>query len=57
MRIGLYGMPTAGKSYILGKLDFIEVVMGSKIFEILILSLISVMKWDERLLENNWLKR
>ena len=30
MRIGLYGMPTAGKSYILDKIDFIDVIMGSK---------------------------
>lgn len=30
MRIGLYGMPTAGKSYILDRLDFIDVVSGSK---------------------------
>ncbi|MCR4611710.1 MAG: HAD family hydrolase [Lachnospiraceae bacterium] len=30
MRIGLYGMPTAGKSYILDKIDFIKVVAGSK---------------------------
>jgi len=31
MRIGLYGMPTAGKSYILDRIDFIEVVKGSKL--------------------------
>ena len=31
MRIGLYGMPTAGKTYILDKLDFIEVIVGSKL--------------------------
>ena len=30
MRIGLYGMPTAGKSYILDKIDFIKVLAGSK---------------------------
>lgn len=30
MRIGFYGMPTAGKSYILERLDFIEVLSGSK---------------------------
>lgn len=30
MRIGLYGMPTAGKSYILDKVDFLDVVAGSK---------------------------
>ncbi len=30
MRIGLYGMPTAGKSFILNQLDFIEVVHGSR---------------------------
>ena len=31
MRIGLYGMPTVGKSFILNRLDFIEVVMGSRL--------------------------
>ena len=31
MRIGLYGMPTAGKSYILERIDFMEVVLGSKL--------------------------
>jgi hypothetical protein len=31
MRIGLYGMPTAGKTYILDKLDFIEVIVGSRL--------------------------
>lgn len=30
MRIGLYGMPTAGKSYILDKIDFIKVMAGSR---------------------------
>ena len=30
MRIGLYGMPTAGKSYILDRIDFIKVIAGSK---------------------------
>ena len=30
MRIGFYGMPTAGKSYILDRIDFMDVVMGSK---------------------------
>ena len=30
MRIGLYGMPTAGKSFILNQLDFIEVIHGSR---------------------------
>ena len=30
MRIGLYGMPTAGKSYILDRIDFIKVISGSK---------------------------
>ena len=29
MRIGLYGMPTAGKTHILNRLDFIEVMAGS----------------------------
>ena len=29
MRIGLYGMPTAGKTYILDKVDFLEVMSGS----------------------------
>lgn len=31
MRIGLYGMPTAGKTYIMDKLDFVDVLVGSKI--------------------------
>lgn len=31
MRIGLYGMPTAGKSYILGRVDFMEAISGSNI--------------------------
>ena len=31
MRIGLYGMPTAGKTYVLDKIDFIDVVVGSKL--------------------------
>ena len=31
MRIGLYGMPTAGKTYILDRIDFLEVVVGSKL--------------------------
>lgn len=31
MRIGLYGMPTAGKTYILDKIDFMEVIVGSKL--------------------------
>jgi len=31
MRIGLYGMPTAGKTYILDRLDFIEVIVGSRL--------------------------
>ena len=30
MRIGLYGMPTAGKSYILEKINFMEALEGSK---------------------------
>lgn len=29
MRIGLYGLPCAGKTYILNKLDFIKVIHGS----------------------------
>lgn len=29
MKIGFYGMPTAGKSYILERIDFIEVIAGS----------------------------
>jgi hypothetical protein len=29
MRIGLYGMPTAGKTYIMGKVDFLEVIGGT----------------------------
>ena len=31
MRIGLYGMPSAGKSYLLSQIDFIEVIAGSKL--------------------------
>lgn len=31
MKIGLYGMPTAGKTYILDQIDFIEVVAGSNL--------------------------
>ena len=31
MRIGLYGMPTAGKTYILDQIDFIEVIAGSQL--------------------------
>lgn len=31
MRIGLYGMPTAGKTYILDRVDFLEVVVGSRL--------------------------
>ncbi len=31
MRIGLYGMPTAGKTYILDQIDFIEVIVGSRL--------------------------
>ena len=31
MRIGLYGMPTAGKTYILDRIDFLEVVVGSRL--------------------------
>ena len=31
MRIGLYGMPAAGKTHILNRLDFIEVVAGSRL--------------------------
>ena len=31
MRIGLYGMPTAGKTHILDQLDFIEVAVGSRL--------------------------
>ena len=31
MRIGLYGMPTSGKTHILDRIDFIEVLVGSKL--------------------------
>ena len=31
MRIGLYGMPTSGKSYIMDRVDFMEVIVGSKL--------------------------
>lgn len=30
MKIGLYGLPTAGKTFILNRIDFLEVVSGSK---------------------------
>lgn len=33
MRIGLYGIPTAGKSFILEKIDFIEVKTGSRLLK------------------------
>ena len=31
MRIGLYGMPTAGKSYIMERIDFMPSFNGSKL--------------------------
>lgn len=31
MRIGLYGMPTSGKTHILDRIDFLEVIVGSKL--------------------------
>lgn len=31
MRIGLYGLPTAGKTYILDKINFLDVVSGSRL--------------------------
>ena len=31
MRIGLYGMPTSGKTHILDRIDFIEVFVGSNL--------------------------
>ena len=31
MRIGLYGLPTAGKTFIMDKIDFMEVIIGSKL--------------------------
>lgn len=31
MRIGLYGMPTAGKTHILDMIDFIDVIVGSRL--------------------------
>ncbi len=31
MRIGLYGMPTSGKTFILDQIDFIEVLVGSRL--------------------------
>lgn len=31
MRIGLYGMPTAGKTHILDQIDFMEVALGSRL--------------------------
>ncbi len=30
MRIGLYGMPTSGKTFILDQVDFIKVMQGSR---------------------------
>ena len=30
MKIGLYGLPTSGKTYILEKIDFIKVIQGSR---------------------------
>lgn len=31
MRIGLYGMPTSGKTFVLDQIDFIEVIVGSRL--------------------------
>ena len=31
MRIGLYGMPTAGKTYIMDRIDFMDVFVGSRL--------------------------
>ena len=31
MRIGLYGMPTSGKTHVLDQIDFMEVVVGSRL--------------------------
>jgi hypothetical protein len=31
MRIGLYGMPTAGKTYIMDRVNFLDVLVGSKL--------------------------
>ena len=31
MRIGLYGMPTSGKTHILDRIDFMEILVGSKL--------------------------
>ena len=31
MRIGFYGMPTSGKTYLLNQIDFMEVIVGSKL--------------------------
>lgn len=31
MRVGLYGMPSSGKTYLLDQIDFIEVLSGSKL--------------------------
>lgn len=31
MRIGLYGMPTAGKTYIMDQIDFLDVLVGSRL--------------------------
>ena len=31
MRVGLYGMPTAGKTFIMNHIDFLDVLVGSKL--------------------------
>ena len=31
MRVGLYGMPTAGKTFIMDQIDFLDVLVGSKL--------------------------
>ena len=37
MRIGLYGMPTSGKTFILDKIDCIDVVVGRSLVVIMLI--------------------
>ena len=51
MRIGLYGMPTAGKTHVLNQLDFIDVKLGSNFLREICPDFDSKEIW----LEKNWL--
>lgn len=55
MRIGLYGMPTAGKTHVLNQLDFIDVKLGSNFYVKYVLILIQKMRLVKIWLEKNWL--